>query len=81
MRFQQRLPIARDRRIFLRVLPVRYRQAEPAGELADRFSESDLVVELDELDDVPGDPAAETLEIPLVAMDVERGRLLSVKRT
>ena len=41
----------------------------------------DLVVQLDELDDVAADAAAEAVEEPLVAVDLERRRLLAVERT
>ena len=42
---------------------------------------SDFLLQLDELEDVAADAAAETVKKPAVAVDAEGRRLLAVKRT
>ena len=46
----------------------------------DGLGEADLLVQLDELDHVAADAAAEAVEEALLAVDVERRRLLAVER-
>ena len=57
------------------------RDAELLREHPHRVLEADLLVQLEELEDVAADAAAEAVEEPLVGIDVERRRLLGVKRT
>src|SRR4030095_11175145 len=45
-----------------------------------RVLEADLLVQLQEFDDVAADAATEAVEEALVGMDVERRRLLGMKR-
>src|SRR5262245_24180979 len=61
-------------------LELRDRHAEALRQRPRRILESDLVLQLDELEDVAADAAAEAVEEPLVAVDGERRRLLAVKR-
>src|SRR5688500_18458720 len=65
------------RRAFARlpVLDVRDRNAEARRQMAHRFLEADLLLQLDELEDVAADPAPEAVEEAAVAHDVERRRL------
>jgi hypothetical protein len=71
MDLQEGFAVAARLRIFFRLLGFRNGQAEAARELAHGFRKRKLVVQLDELDDVPGDAASEALEVALVAVDVE----------
>ena len=57
------------------------RDAELLREHPDRVLEADLLVQLEELEDVAADAAAEAVEESLVRVDVKRRRLLPVKRT
>ena len=77
---EQRLAVALALGILLAVLGFGDRHAGARGELPDGFGKRDLVVQLDELEDVAAGAAAEAVEEPLVAVDVERRRLLAVKR-
>ena len=55
-------------------------QAETARQHPHRFGEAHFLVQLDELDHVAADAAAEAVEEALLAVDVERRRLLAVER-
>ena len=59
---------------------LRHRHPEALRELLHRVLEADLLVQLEKLEDVAADAAAEAVKEPLVAIDVERRRLLAVKR-
>ena len=52
------------------------RHAEPLRQHPDRVREADLLVQLEELEHVAADAAAEAVEEPLVGVHVERRRLL-----
>src|SRR5215213_5515600 len=54
--------------------------SEPVREMPHRFVEIDLFLQLDELEHVAADAAAEAIEEAAFAHDVERWRLLAVKR-
>ena len=56
------------------------RHAELLRQHPHRVLEADLLVQLEELEHVAADAAAEAVEEPLVGIDVERRRLLGVKR-
>jgi hypothetical protein len=60
---------------------LRNRDAEASGERSHRFAEVDLVLQLDELEHVAADAAAEAVEEALVLVDGERRRFLAVKGT
>jgi hypothetical protein len=77
---EQRLALRRAGALLVALLQLRQRQAEAAGELLDGVAEADLVVQLEELEDVSPDAAAEAVEVALLAVDVERRRLLAVER-
>ena len=55
--------------------------AEALRELSHRVGEADLLLQLDELEHVAANAAAETVKKAAIAIDVERRRLLTVKRT
>src|SRR5687767_9935665 len=59
---------------------LRNRNAEACGQMAHRFLKADLLLQLDKLEHVTADAAAETVEEPAIAIDVERWRFLAVKR-
>ncbi len=54
--------------------------AEAIREDPQRFAEADFLLELDVLEDVAANTTAEAVEEPLLLVDAERRRLLSVKR-
>ena len=54
---------------------------EALREKLDRVGEPDFFVQLEELEHVAADPAAEAVEETLIAIDLKRRRLLTVKRT
>ena len=65
---------------FAAAFQLRNRNAEAIGEHAERLAESDLFLQLDELEDVAADAAAEAMEEAFFLVDAERRRLLAVKR-
>ena len=56
------------------------RHAELRREMLDRVDEAELFLQLEKLEDVAADAAAEAVEKSLVAVDVERRAFLGVKR-
>ena len=48
--------------------------------MLDRVEEAELLLQLEELEDVAADAAPEAVKEPLSRIDVERRRLLRVKR-
>ena len=56
------------------------RNAEALREVAHRFLEADLLLQLDELEHVAAHAAAKAVEEAALAHDVERRRLLAMKR-
>ena len=78
---EQRLALRRARALLVAsASQLRHRHAEPLRQHADGFGEADLLVQLHELDHVAADAAAEAVEEALLAVDVERRRLLAVER-
>ena len=80
VRFQQRLAVPVRFRVFLAVFPLRDGQPESRRQLPHCLRERHFFVQLDELDHVTADAAAEALEVALVAVHVERRRLLAMER-
>jgi hypothetical protein len=80
VRLEQRVAIALAVGVLPRVRSFGYRQPCARCQCPDGFRKAHLVKKLNELDDVPARSAAETVEKALVAVDVERWRLLPVKR-
>ena len=66
--------------LLVALLELRQRHPEALRELLHRVGKPDLVVQLEELQHVAADAAAEAVEEALVAVDVERRRLLAVER-
>ena len=56
------------------------RHAELRREVLHRVDEAELFLELEKFEDVAPDAAPETVKKAFVAIDVERGALLGVKR-
>ena len=79
MNLQQRLALARVGLVGL-AARLRHGQPELLRQQPDGLHEADPFVQLDELDDVAAHAAAEAVEEPLLAVDVERRRLLAVER-
>jgi hypothetical protein len=59
---EQRLTLRRARALLVALLELRDRDAETLRQLLHRVGESELLVELEKLDDVPSDPAAKAVE-------------------
>src|SRR5581483_9636080 len=78
-RFAQRAVPARL--VGIAVGHLRQRHAEFLRQHSDGIGERDLLVQFEELEHVAADAAAEAVEEPFVRVDVERRRLLAVKRT
>ena len=78
---EQRLALRGAGALLVVLLQLGKRHAEALREQLHRVVEPDLLVQLEELEDVAADAAAEAVEEPLVAVDVERRRLLAVERT
>src|SRR5262249_38748328 len=77
---QERLALRRIGALRIGGLHLRQRKPEPLGEQLDRVLEPDLLVQLEELEYVAANPASVAVEEALVAVDMERRRLLRVKR-
>ena len=77
---EQRFALRGAGALLVVLLELGKRHAEPLRQLLDRVREADLLVQLEKLEDVAADAAAEAVEEPLVAVDVKRRRLLAVKR-
>jgi hypothetical protein len=68
---QQRFALAFRSLVLGRFRRIRHGNPEPPGKQPDRLRECHLVEQLDELEHVAADAAAEAVEKPLVRIDVE----------
>ena len=78
--FQQRLALGCVGPLLVGGFHLRQRHAEPLRQQPDRVLESDLLVKLEELEHVSANATAVAIEEALVAVHLERRRLLRVKR-
>src|SRR5262249_20206346 len=81
VRAQQRLALRRTFAPLVAFLELGDRYAEPLRELLHRIREAHLLLQLDELEDVPARAAPEAVEEAAIAMDGEGRRFLAVERT
>src|SRR5688500_14015915 len=81
MHLEQRFALGGAFAARLRLFELWNRNAEAFGELSHGVGEADLFLQLHELEDVPTNAAAETVKKAAIAVDVERRRFLTVKRT
>ena len=78
---ENRLAVPLALRILVSILWFGHGHARARGNLPDGLRKRNLVVQFDELEDVALGAAPEAMEEPLIAVDVERRRFLSMKRT
>ena len=78
---ENRLAVPLALRVLVSVLWFGHGHARARGNLPDGLRKRNLVVQFDELEDVALGAAPEAMEEPLIAVDVERRRFLSMKRT
>src|SRR4029079_2147261 len=81
MRLQERVAVLLALGVFLRLLRLRHRQSKAPRQQPDRFLKGHFFKELDELDDVAADAAAETMKHTAIGVEVKPRRLFTVKRT
>ena len=81
MHLEQRFALRGVGALLIALLHFGQRHAESLREQLHRIGESDLLVQLEELEHVAADAAAEAMKEPLVTRDVERRRFLAVERT
>src|SRR5262245_60509058 len=81
MHLQQRFPQPHVASRLVAVDDFRDREAEFLGEHAHRVLEADLFMELQELEDIAANAAAEAMKKSLLGIDMKRRCLLPMKRT
>ena len=80
MHLQQGFPLRGVGMRFASTDLLRNRNPELRGEVFDGIDEPELFLQLEEFENVAPHAAAETVEEPFVAVDVERRALLGVER-